>query len=151
MPIRAKKCLKGRATYGTCWESQFLPSAGLQKKIPCMVTVRGQPLWGLQRFPRFHLKENGQNIFCYKIHFPKKKMTFFSARWGWSLYLCFVTHFEWLLISLPQKFQQNKEPSYLTAVHQGLSKYQTAQDTRIRPTSIKHSRILLSHSNLPSL
>ena len=32
VPIRAnKKCVKGGATIGTCWESQFLPYAGLPK------------------------------------------------------------------------------------------------------------------------
>ena len=44
-----------------------------------------------------------------------------------------------LIFSLPPKCQQNKESSYLTAVHQGLSKYLTAQDTHISPTSIKTS------------
>ena len=48
----------------------------------------------------------------------------------------------------PQKVQQNKESLYLTAVHQGLSQYLTAKDTHISPTSIKHSKTLLSHSYL---
>ena len=40
---------------------------------------------------------------------------------------------------------------YGTAVHQGLSKYLTAQDTHISPTSSNHSRPLSSHGNLLSL
>ena len=38
-----------------------------------------------------------------------------------------------------------------TAVHQGLSKYLTAQDTHISQTSTNHSRTLSSHVNLLSL
>ena len=38
-----------------------------------------------------------------------------------------------------------------TAVHQGLSKYLTAQDTHISPTSTNHSRTLSSYGNLLSL
>ena len=38
-----------------------------------------------------------------------------------------------------------------TAVHQGLSKYLTAQDTHISPTSTHHSKTLSSHGNLLSL
>ena len=39
----------------------------------------------------------------------------------------------------------------VTAVHQGLSKYLTAQDTHISTTSTNHSRTLSSHGNLLSL
>ena len=38
-----------------------------------------------------------------------------------------------------------------TAVHQGLSKYLTAQDTHIILTSTNHSRTLSSHGNILSL
>ena len=41
--------------------------------------------------------------------------------------------------------------STLTAVHQGLSKNLTAQDTHISTTSTNHSRTLSSHGNLLSL
>ena len=39
----------------------------------------------------------------------------------------------------------------LTAVHQGLSKYLTAQDTHISQTSSNHRRTLSNHDNLLSL
>ena len=39
----------------------------------------------------------------------------------------------------------------ISAVHQGLSKYLTAQDTHISPTSTNHRRTLSSHGNLLSL
>ena len=38
-----------------------------------------------------------------------------------------------------------------TAVHQGLSKYLTAQDAHISPTLSNHSRTLSCHGNLLSL
>ena len=41
--------------------------------------------------------------------------------------------------------------STYTAVHQGLSKYLTAQDTHISPTSTNHIRTLSSHGSLLSL
>ena len=39
----------------------------------------------------------------------------------------------------------------ITAVHQNVSKYLTAQDTHISPTLTKNSRTLLRHGNLLSL
>ena len=41
--------------------------------------------------------------------------------------------------------------SKITAVHQGVSKYLTAQDTHISPTSTNRSSTLSSHGNLLSL
>ena len=43
-----------------------------------------------------------------------------------------------------------KQQQTHTAVHQGLSKYLTAQDTHVSPTSTNHSRTLSSHGNLLS-
>ena len=44
-----------------------------------------------------------------------------------------------------------RSTTVFTAVHQGLPKYLTAQDTHISPTSSNHSRTLPSHGNLLSL
>ena len=43
------------------------------------------------------------------------------------------------------------EQAKLTAVHQGFSKYMTAQDTHISPASTNHHTTLSSHANLLSL
>ena len=51
------------------------------------------------------------------------------------------------LEEVPMKILQ----AQVTAVHQGLSKYLTAQDTHISPTSTNHSRTLSSNGNLLSL
>ena len=48
------------------------------------------------------------------------------------------------------KKRMQRPDSKCTAVHQGLSKYLTAQDTHISPTSTNHSRNLSSHGNLLS-
>ena len=43
------------------------------QKLPCMVTVVGQPLWGLQRFPRAISKKMGKVFFVIKFTFRKEK------------------------------------------------------------------------------
>ena len=56
-----------------------------------------------------------------------------------------------LCITKPKVFFLYFHRAAVTAVHQGLSKYLTAQDTHISPTSTNHSRTLSSHGNLLSL
>ena len=148
MPKRATNVLKKGLYFWHMLRVRFSRMQGCLK-LTCLVTVVGQPTWGLQRFPMFHFKENGQSYFLLKKKLYEK-MSAIGTRWGWSLKLCFVKHLEWRYSYYPppQKFQQNKESLYLTAVHQGLYKYLTAKDTHISPISIKHSKTLLSHSNL---
>ena len=47
------------------------------RKLPCMVTVIDQVLWGQQRFPRG--KDNGQSYFLLENSISEKKKCLFSA------------------------------------------------------------------------
>ena len=56
-----------------------------------------------------------------------------------------------LVKKLSIKQLRKKESPKDTAIHQDLSKYLTAQDNQISPTSTKPSKALSSHGNLLSL